>query len=181
MNIHEIIADEIQKLIKEEQWNDNEESLSDKIYARRFGIETPAIKSPNTNSVYNANGEFMGQGKRENGMPYSVYRNPQSLSDFPKDARGILLPDGTLYLSDNNEIGHYNLIDFLASKHIIPNGNRMHYHVNYPEEFVAVIRNGTRNELVQSVAYEEFPYYYEEMFDNANKKYPFKFLVYSYQ
>jgi small-conductance mechanosensitive channel len=51
------------------------------------------------------------------------------------------------------------------------------YGEKLPEEFIAVVRNSKTNMFGQSTAYDEIPVYYRQIFDEANTKLPYKFVV----
>ena len=107
--------------------------------------------------------------------PIPIYKNPKDITGFGMNARGVLLPNGDLYLASSASALHDFILSMLGEKGIIPYGKAYDYNLNYPEEFIAVQRMGLDNKFTESSAYGEFPEYYQQMFDNANKVQPFKF------
>ena len=74
----------------------NEPSIADDIYSKRYGIETKEEDKP-------INAQLVGyvkkQGNRPLTPPVPVYKNPKNLEGFSEDTRGVLLNDGDLYLA----------------------------------------------------------------------------------
>ena len=163
------------KILKEEFENffNDEPSLGDRLFNKKHSTEP--IKSDSDS----ASGEYIGSVNKLLDKPISnpvpVYKNPKNLKGFTDDCRGILLANGDLYLAKTYYALHDNILDLLAQKGIIPYASKFDYGDKYPEQFIAVIRAGETNVFNQSIAYDDFPNYYLEIFDMGNKKQPYKF------
>jgi hypothetical protein len=81
------------------------------------------------------------------------------------------------YLGETFEAQHYNILQYLVSKNLVSHEVPQTYDTEYPEDFIAVIREGNSNVFGQSSAYDDIPEYYYDIFRNANRKYPFKFTM----
>lgn len=174
-------ASNIIKIIKEEveRWFDDEPSLLDKYYEKKFGITKPQQKqeyNPNDTSKGTLVGYLDKVWSEKLKNPIPVYKNPKDLSGFDVNARGVLLENGDFFLGKTQESMRWNILQLLvklgylsSSTSIASYGNKL------PEEFITVIRLGNSNYFSQSGAYDEFPIYYEAMFDDANKKHTYKF------
>ena len=164
----EIIQEELEDFYDYDQ----EQSMADKYF------QTYAA-SPNANPTINTNAQVIGyvvdapMGKIA--VPIPVYKNPKDIKDFGMNARGVLLPNSDFYLASSSVAQHDFILPILSEKGMLPYETTYDYNHEYPEEFVAVQRMGTTNNFTQSSAYTEFPPYYQEMFDNANKVQPFNF------
>jgi hypothetical protein len=168
------------QIIKEELEDfydyDKEQSMADKYLEKNT---TVAIMNPNIK----IDAEIIGYVDR--GMsgklkePIPVYKNPKNLNGFSSNSRGVLLSNGDFCLAPL-PILHDFILEMLGQKGIIPYGKVYDYNLEYPEEFIAVIRIGNTNKFGQSSAYNEFPEYYQEIFDLANKKQPFYFTNHPY-
>ena len=179
MNIYEIIEEEIQKLIKEQQWDDGEESLADKMYANRFGLNQVKQTQPQEDTECLNGGEYFGDVPVD-GKLQKMVKNPKHLRGYFPGIRGVLVNTGDFYLvTSTNNIGHIEIINYLAKKGIVPD-YAYNYNTKYPQEFVAVVRNGSENSFSQSTAYEEFPDYYKQMFELGNYEFSYQFNEYIY-
>lgn len=173
----------ILKLIREvvEQfYNDwsmgDEPSLADKYYEKQGITGQSSQQQPQQQNPINA--ELVGYVDKQWQNPITpipVYKNPKTLDGFTKEARGILLNTGDLYLAQSYNALHDNILKLLADKGIVKLGATYGYEQNYPAAFVAVQRAFTTTTFGQSMAYDEFPPHYQEIFDIANQKQPFKF------
>jgi hypothetical protein len=156
---------------------DQEQNMADKYF------QTHAAPPP-ANPKINTDAQVIGYVTRTHlgyiSVPIPIYKNPKDIKDFGMNARGVLLPNGDFYLASSSVAMHDFILPMLSEKGIIPYGKVYDYDNNYPEEFVAVQRMGTTNEFTQSSTYHEFPEYYKEMFDTANKVQPFKFTYYPF-
>lgn len=181
MNLHKIISEELQKFNEAygEEWydDDDDQSLADKIYANRFGINAQNNSEPIEQS--DSKGKLIGfvieQAYRKLSEPVPVYLNPTSLSEFSEGTRGILMADGDFYLALNYNALHYNILMLLADKGIVSHNAPIQYDSNLPEEFVAVERKNKTNTFEQSSTYHSFPDYYGKIFDMSNNKHQYKF------
>lgn len=90
------------------------------------------------------------------------------------------MDNGDFYLAENANALHYNIIEFLENKNILKFGDKDNYFETYPDNFVAVVRAGGTNGFGQSSAYDDFPIHYQQIFDNAESIYPFKFKKYKF-
>jgi hypothetical protein len=150
---------------------DKEQSMADKYLEKNTTVATmsPYIK---------INAEIIGyidrgmSGKLKEPIP--IYLNPKNLNGFSSNSRGILLSNGDFCLAPL-PILHDFILEMLGQKGIVPYEKVYDYNIEYPEEFIAVIRIGSTNTFGQSSAYNEFPEYYQEIFDLANNVQPFKF------
>lgn len=152
----------------------NEPSIADKYYEKNLGI----MASTNYQQKNQIDGEFVGYVTKQWKNPITpipVYKNPKNLNDFTKEARGILLKNGDLFLAQSFNALHDNLLELLANKGVVPLASIYDYDKNYPEEFVAVQRTFTTNNFIQSMAYDEFPPHYQIIFDTGNKRQPYTF------
>lgn len=167
------------QIIKEEvngfynDWSMNDEpSIADRIYQRQ-GIDTQTA-SQQQQQIDAEQAGYVDKRGNTPIKPIPVYKNPKSLDGFTNEARGILLSNGDFYLAQSDVL-HDNMLSMLASKGIVPLQATFNYGQKYPEEFVAVIRTFNTNNFSQSSAYDEFPEYYEEIFNIARQKQPFTF------
>lgn len=166
------------QLIREELENfydyDKEQGMADKYYQSVVAVD-PAPKEK-------VNAELVGYVTKQYGKKLSegipVYKNPQTLTGFGYDTRGVLLNNGNFYVAKSWSAMHDDMLDLLSEKNIIPYATVYRYYTIYPEEFIAVQRQGTSNVFGQSSAYDDFPPYYEEIFQTGNKKQPFGFKAY---
>ena len=170
LSLLQIIKEEIQDFLS--NWQDSDEpSIADRIYAKNQGIETQK------KTVINA--ELIGYVDKQFNRPIypvvPVYKNPGNLGGFYHDTRGILLSNGDLYLAQNYNAVHDNILDLLAEHGIVSYAAKFGYSKNYPDDFVAVVRAGNSNTFGQSSAYDDFPDYYEEIFNTGNRKQPVNF------
>jgi hypothetical protein len=154
---------------------DKEQSMADKYYQTKVAVD-PSPKG----YIYNA--ELVGNVDKQYGRklsePVPIYKNPKNLQGFGNGARGVLLSNGDFYLAQSWEAMHDDLLDLLGEKNIIPYTTVYRYYHNYPEEYIAVQRQGSSNTFAQSTAYDDFPPYYEEIFKIGNQKQPFEFKSY---
>ena len=62
---------------------------------------------------------------------YSVYKNPKSLKKISPYCRGIIDEDGNLFISDTNNITHYDLARYLNRKgYSFPTDKNLYKHFN---------------------------------------------------
>jgi len=170
----------IVQIIKEEvqNWFDDEPSIADRIYQKR-GI-TPTQQTPTSHD--DVSGEFVGYlmktwaGGKYN-QPIPIYRNPKNLRGYDLITRGVLVGNGDIYVSKLGDGLHIDILYLLAKEGIIPVDSIVpNYTQIMPEEYITIIRMGN-NRFTQSEGYEEFPEYYEVMFEEANQIQPFTFVV----
>ncbi len=167
-SILQIINEEINDFYSD--WRgDDEPSLVDKYYEKR-GIATPKQQVINAEPI-----GYVDKQWKTPITPIPVYKNPKNLDGFTKETRGILLNNGDFYVAQSYNALHDNLLQLLADRGVIPLATIYNYDKNYPEQFVAVQRTFHTNNFVQSMAYDEFPPYYEEIFEIGNQKQPYTF------
>ena len=175
IDIIELINEEIDKYYSD--WTmDDEPSLADKMYQKKYGIETKQ-------APVEINSELVGYVNKQATRPITpvgIYKNPRNLKGFGDDTRGILLNNGDLYLAQNYQPRHANILDLLSDKGIIPFASKFDYDKKYPPNFVAVVRAGNENTFGQSSAYDVFPNEYIEIFQNADLHQPFQFKEYEF-
>lgn len=173
-SILQIIKEEISNFYSDWETGDNS-SIADKYYEKNLGI---SAKKPEESKI---DGELIGYVTKLVNMPlkkpFSVYKNPKNLNGFENDARGVLLNIGDFYLATSRSALHDNMLDLLTEKGIIPYQSKFEYSTKYPEQFIAVQRALGSTTFAQSAAYDDFPQYYEEIFNMANKKQPYHFKV----
>lgn len=167
--IIQIIKEEISGFYNDWDMND-EPSIADRYYEKKLGITTLPKGKIDAEKV----GYVTTMWGKKIDTPIPVYKNPKSLDGFEKYCRGVLLNNGDLYLANSDKTMHDDLLKMLAEKGLIPLGKTYNYSTEYPEEFVAVEKNFD-NSFTQSTAYNDFPIYYAQMFDDANRKHPYKF------
>lgn len=167
------------KLINEEvqNWFNDEPSIADKYYQNNYGLNNQNNSNVDNNNI---SGELIGYLDKawssKLHKPIPVYKNPKNLRGFENYVKGILVENGDIYISLTNEGLHFNIIELLGKKNIIPNSSVVHnYGQQMPEQYITIIRKG--NGFTQSTAYDEFPYYYEAMFDLANQTQPYRFTI----
>ena len=172
MNLLQIIKEEIENFYSDWRGND-EPSIVDKYYEKKIGTQ------PNPQPTNKINAELVGYVDKQMTSPLNppvpIYKNPKSLEDFSKDTRGILLSNGDLYLATTFNAFHDNTLELLSEKGIISYASKYDYGRKYPDEFIAVVREGNSKTFTQSTAYDEFPNHYHEIFDVANKIQPYHF------
>jgi hypothetical protein len=178
-SIFQIIKEEVENFFSDWQTSD-EPSIADKYYEKYYGIDTD---NP-SKEVKNVTGDVIGYITTNwNGqameIPIPIYKNPRTLEGIGKTTRGILLNNGDLYLARTYYAAHEMILEVLSDKGIIPSSTQHKYGEELPKEFVAVQRNGTTNNFVESDVYHMyrkfFPQYYIDIFNRANAKHPFKF------
>ena len=166
----QIIKEEINDFYSDWSMND-EPSIADKIYDRQGISGEPQQQTP-------IDAELIGYVDKQGNKPMTpvpVYKNPKNLVGFTKEARGILLSTGDLYLAQSYNALHENIIAMLAAKGIIPYKATHGYDKYFPKEFVAVQRTFNTNNFAQSMAYDEFPPHYQEIFAIGAQKQPYTF------
>jgi len=167
----QIIREEIQGFYSDWEMND-EPSIADKYYKRNLGIST---NNPTPEEV---SGELIGYLDKawstKLNEPVAVYKNPKNLRGYEEYTKAILIQNGDIYVAQKENGLHLNILELLVKEGIIPQSAYVaNYGQRLPEEFITIIRSGNANQFVQSTAYDEFPIYYEVMFDEANKKHPY--------
>lgn len=167
--IIQIIKEEISGFYNDWDMND-EPSIADRYYEKKLGITTPPKGKVDAEEI----GYVTTMWGKKIDSPIPVYKNPKSLDGFERYCRGILLNNGDLYLANSDKAMHDDILKMLAGIGLIPLGKTYNYSTEYPEEFVAVQKNFD-NSFTQSMAYDDFPVYYAQMFDDANRKHPYKF------
>lgn len=168
----QIIKEELTNFFSDWSMND-EPSIADKYYEKNLGTTT--TNEPETNISAELVGYVTKQWKNTLPKPIPVYKNPRSLNGFTKETRGILLNTGDLYVAQSYNALHDNILELLAEKGIVPLASTYNYDKNYPEQFVAIQRTANTNNFAQSMAYDEFPPHYQEIFDIGGKKQPYTF------
>jgi len=167
----QIIKEEISNFTSDWSMND-EPSLADRYYDNK-GITT---KEPQQQNKIDA--ELVGYVDKQwtkSITPIPVYKNPRTLNGFTNETRGILLSTGDFYVAQSYNALHDNILQMLADKGIVPLAAIYNYDKNYPEQFVAVQRTFNTNNFAQSMAYDEFPPHYEEIFEIGTQKQPYTF------
>jgi len=168
----QIIKEEVSQFYNDWQIND-EPSIADKYFEKISGQQTQQPEKPQVD------GELIGYvthaWTQKLSAPIPIYKNPRSLNGIGTEARGILVASGDLYLAPSYNAMHDNILELLSGKGIVPVGKVYHYWEKYPEEFIAVQRVFNTNTFAQSVAYDEFPPQYDEIFRIAGQKQPFQF------
>jgi len=172
----QLIKEEIHDFVSD-YWGDSsaEPTLADKVYFRNQGIETKPAETQ-------VSGELIGYIKKQVDRPLReavpVYKNPKNLNGYTSNTRGVLLTNGDFYVAKSFNALHDSILDLLAEKNIIPLASKFDYAEKYPKEFVAVQRIENSNTFGQSSAYDSFPNYYIEIFDNGEAKQPYGFSQY---
>lgn len=181
--ILQIIIEEVQDFYNR-SWDRSEEepSIADRIYARQ-GIIPPPKNQPTTQISGEKVGDVINSFSQSQSANKVVplFKNPQNLRGYDDSVRGVILNNGEFYLAMNRGLLHEDILEFLSKRGIVPYAKTYHYWKDFPEEFVAVVRLGNSNNFYQSTAYEGFPPYYQQMFDEATQKYPFTFKVMGFE
>jgi len=169
LNILQIIKEEVDRFTSDWQMDD-EPSIADKYYEKNLGI-----MSQKPTEQPQVDGELIGYLDKawstKLPTPVPVYKNPRTLTGYANYTRGVLISNGDVFVALNDNGLHLNIIELLGQKGIIPVASIVHnYGQVLPEEYITIIRVGNTNSFAQSTAYDEFPIYYEVMFDEANKK-----------
>ena len=168
-SILQIINEEIQDFYSD--WRgDDEPSLADKYYEKR-GIATPKQQ----NVINDKPIGYVDKQWQTPITPIPVYKNPKNLEGFTNETRGVLLSNGDFYVAQSYNALHDNILEMLASKGIVPLASTFHYDQKYPEEFVAVQRASNTKVFGQSMGYDMFPPYYQEIFTTGNQVQPYVF------
>jgi hypothetical protein len=160
-------------------WQTDEPSMADKYYEKMLATQSAAPKTPETEVNAEKIGYVTKMWTKQLEVPIPIYKNPKNLQGFAPFARGVLLNNGDFYLATTDNAMHENMLEMLGQKGIIPSEKIYHYYSEFPEEFIAVQRASVANKFVPSTAYQYFPDVYEEIFYNANKKYPYKFMSFN--
>lgn len=167
----QIIKEEVQDFFSD--WSTTDEpSLADKYYQKQ-GIDTKTSEPENIGVEPFDYVNTMYGRPMKNAIP--IYKNLKNLQGIDSYARGILVKNGDLYIAQSDKALHDDFLEVLAKHGVVPLGKIHQYWVNFPVEFIAVQRNNFENEFAPSTVYDEFPFYYGQMFDEANQKQPFKF------
>lgn len=170
----QIIKEEISNFASDWSMND-EPSIADKYYEKKGIAGQPTQTTQQKNPI---NAELIGYVDKQwtkSITPIPVYKNPKTLNGFTNETRGILLSTGDLYLAQSYNALHDNILQMLSDKGIVPIAATYNYDKNYPEQFVAVQRTFNTNNFAQSMAYDEFPPHYLEIFEIGTQKQPYAF------
>jgi len=162
------------QIIKEEfeNWYNDEPSLADKYYEKK-NITTQEPQQ--TNQIDAELVGYVDKQGQNSITPIPVYKNPKNLNGFTKETRGILLSNGDFYVAQSYNALHDNILSMLAAKGVVSYKATHNYDRDFPEEFVAVQRTFNTNNFGQSMAYDEFPLHYQEMFEIGTQKQPYTF------
>jgi hypothetical protein len=176
MNLLRIIKEEIENFYSD--WHGNDEpSIADKYYEKQLGLQQNSQQQKEK-----INAELIGYVDKQMTSPLNppvpVYKNPKTLDGFSNNTRGILLNNGDLYLAVTYNAFHDNILEMLSENGIISYKSKFDYGRRYPNEFIAVVRDGGTKTFTQSTAYDKFPNDYHEIFDVANERQPYQFKEY---
>ena len=172
------------QIIKEEveNWFNGDDQSNLNAYSDKFMSTNapPAAVAPAQQAQQpKLDGELVGyvtkEWSRQLQIPIPIFKNPRSLTGAEAGARGVLMANGDFYLTAKANAMHDNILAALGEKGIIPIAKAYEYYKNLPEEFVAVLRIGNMNVFGQSSAYDQFPEYYQEIFNVGEQKQPYKF------
>lgn len=196
MDIFRIICEEFQRFneeLEDYEWYDDQgdQSLADKMYANRFGINPEKTQQGYQEDNTDTKGELAGlvtdRAYVKLKTPVPLYLNPKSLIGFDPYCRAVLMHSGDLYVipvgstsrSGNNkeEPFHYNILQVLVNDGLVQYNTIDNYAETYPREYICVVREGRSNTFSQGDMYDEFPDYYNEMMSRANTTQPFNFKV----
>jgi hypothetical protein len=170
-SVLQIIKEEISNFYSDWQMSD-EPSVTDTYYEKNLGIDSKK-------SEIKINAEVIGYANKQWDKPINppvpIYKNPMSLEGFGREARGIIFNNGDFYLAQTTQPAHETILKLLSELGVVSYATTFNYFSEYPEEFIAVMRAFDSNTFTQSTAYDDFPIYYQAIFDMANEKYPFKF------
>jgi len=182
--VSDIIIAETKRFIKE-YFDDDEESLADKMFNKKYNQVPKTTKANSDPSM----GELVGYIYKDNFKilkePIAIYKNPKSLKNFGNDTRAILTDKIDLYVATSYEALHIFILGLLVDKNILSYGSTLNYMEEMPEEFIALRRAGNTNTFGQGRYISNlegytvrFPKYYYMMFEHANNKFPFEFKIY---
>lgn len=101
---------------------DLQEGVADKYAAQKFGIQDPDDefeKDFKAHQVSKENAEFTSVKSKP------VYKNPKDLKNMVPGARGVIMPNGDLYVvNDAFDVIHVDLLDALAKKGVVLYGTK---------------------------------------------------------
>ena len=160
--------------ILSENFGYDDTSILDKYFQKKTGSYQEPSQTPSSSEI---NAELIGFITKHISVPLKnpvgLYKNPKNLNGFSDDCRGVLLNNGDIYLAQNLNALHYNIIETLVENRILPPGS-IQYEEKPPSTFVAVQRFDNSRTFTQSSAYEfDSPNYYKELFDIGNQKQPY--------
>ncbi|MFW6247141.1 MAG: CCA tRNA nucleotidyltransferase [bacterium] len=81
----------------------------------------------------------------DNKVRLTIVKNPKNLSNFGANVRGVIDKEGNLFLEVQPKVIHRDLITILSYLGHI--NNQEYWHVNVPEEFLTVVRDGKTNKI----------------------------------
>ena len=174
MKLINIISEELLKFLKE-NYDSEQGSILDTYFDKKHfgGGETKKGLSGEFIGTINYQPKSISTNIGQQ-RPYNVYKNPKTLDGFDPNCRGVLLEDGDVYVVDNSNISHGEILFFLENNKIIPKGHKFNYYRELPEEFICVHRWGNTNNFALSTAYEEYeveiPPHYIYVMESASKK-----------
>lgn len=167
----QIIKEEFTKILIEDLGYDDDVSILDKYFEKNVSGYKQPTQTPSSSEI---NAELIGFITKHITVPLKnpvgLYKNPRNLNGFSDDCRGVLLANGEFYVAQNLNALHYNIIEILIEKGILPPGS-IQYEDKPPTNFVAVQRFDNSRTFTQSSAYEfDSPEYYKNLFDIGNQK-----------
>jgi len=172
--LKQIIVEEIQDFYSDWQSADEPQmSLADRFFEKTTGLpiqQTSNIDAKLIGYVDSVAGKKLSK-------PIPVYENPKNLDGFDSMVRAILTKNLNFYVAQNYNVLHDDILKLLSKQGLISYAATFDYGEKLPEEFIAVVRNSKTNMFGQSTAYDEIPVYYRQIFDEANTKLPYKFVV----
>lgn len=86
-------------------------------------------------------------------VPVKVYKNPKSLKGFGIGARGVITKTGDLYLADSAEVIHYDILDLMEEKNIIPEGTGKGWEDMHKIDFLTIQRVALFNVIAIGESY----------------------------
>lgn len=179
LHFHEnVIQDEIGKFLQEDDEyydNGNQGGTLDKYFQNGQFSRIAKPQQPKLSGEFITTVNFAGE--RRTPEPIKINKNPRNLIGYRMGVRGVLTDEGDIYLAEDSNTLHFNIIKALAEKGIIPNGLERTYFNVLPDEFICIERDDDSNGFFNSTAYYSIPQKYYDMFELANNTQPFEFIV----
>ena len=136
----------IKKMVHEKKLNKMGEGVGDTYAEKEFNMQNP---HSDFETQYNKekgieSGEEIIRGKTDEGQNITLIKNPKSVNNVDAWARGVIDDRGNLYLEQESNVIHYDLLIFLAQKGLIqydpPN-----WESELPTRFITIQRLGNSN------------------------------------
>jgi hypothetical protein len=169
------------QIIKEEI----NEGVADTLLQKRYGVQPEFTDFERQYNLQQLKKKQMGDRDvvvNTDGN-WNLIKNPSSLNNIGNSVRGVILPNGDLYLESFSEKIHYDLLRILANLHLLLENPKKNWSRKLPQEsgFLTVQRYknspyisiGESNMLIYEKGnYDKLISYYKIFLDKAKTKNP---------